>query len=458
MRALKTLFCSLAVAFMLFVIVPSVAFGQTNDLPKQSVSKANGQPKQSVSKTIIKTPPKSPLIKSLAKTQSYTDATDYPLVTNGQYVDYLYDSYYTVHDIYFGSVSNYSSDKMDIQVTEDSDYYYYKDSIVSIEYYKNNGGVLSYAGYTQFDTYGYYTNYLHSTVPKADFSNQQYIYLRVGLSETEYDTYYSDTTLFKVKNPYYVPPVVDTTPPAKPTVRTISDKDTTVSGTAEANSTVYAKVGTTTIGYGKASSTGSYSFTISPQKAGTIVTFYAKDAAGNVSGNVSVKVIDKTAPAKPTVYSIGDNQTIVIGKTEANAKVVIKAGTTVLGQGTAISTGSFTVKMTAAQKANTSLTVYATDMAGNQSVGTAVKVLDKTPPVAPTVNKVTYLSKSVTGTGEKSSTIYIYKGTALIGKATVDAYGKFNAAIAAQPKGTKLEVISMDSAYNQSKSVYVTVY
>ncbi|MEH7418972.1 Ig-like domain-containing protein [Neobacillus drentensis] len=457
MKAFKTLFSSLVVV-CLFIIIPSVAFGQTNGEPEKPISKSSSLPIKSIGKTIIKTTPQSPLIKSTLKSQSYTDVADYPLVTAGQYVDLLLDSYYTYHDIYFGSVSNYSSDKMDIQVTDSSDYAYYKDTITTIEFYKSYGSTLSFAGYTQFDTYGSYNSNLHSYVTKSDFSNQPYIYIRLGLADTIYDTYYSDTTLFKVKNPYYVAPVVDTTPPAKPYVSAISDKDTTVSGTAEANSTVYAKLGTTTIGSGKADSAGNYSFTISTQKAGTILTFYAQDAAGNKSGTVSVKVADKTPPAKPTVYSVGDNQTIVNGKTEANAKVTIKLGTTVLGQGTASSTGDFIIKLSAAQKADTTLTIYATDLAGNQSSGTILKVLDKTPPATPTVNKVTYLSKSVTGTGEKGSTIYIYKGTTLIGKATVDSYGKYTATINLQTKGSTLEVISMDKAYNQSKSVYVTVY
>jgi len=456
-KALKTLFSSLVVV-CLFIIIPSLAFGQTNGEPAKSISKTNSQPTKSIGKTIIKTTPPSSLIKSKIKGQSYTDAGDYQFVTDGQYVDLLSDSYYTYHDIYFGTVSNYSSDKMDIQVIDSSDYAYYKDTITTIEFYKNIGSTLSFAGYTQFDTSGYYNTNLHSYVTKADYSNQQYIYIRLGLSDTIYDTYYSDTTLFKVKNPYYVAPVVDTTPPAKPYVRAISDKDTTVSGTAEANSTVYGKLGTTTIGSGKADSSGNYSFTISTQRAGTILTFFAQDAAGNKSGTVSVKVADKTAPANPTVYSVGDNQTIVNGKTEANAKVTIKLGSTVLGQGTASSTGDFIIKLSAVQKADTNLTIYATDLAGNQSSGTSLKVLDKTPPTTPTVNKVTYLSKSVTGTGEKGSTIYIYKGTTLIGKATVDSYGKYSATISLQLKGSKLEVISMDKAYNQSKSVYVTVY
>ncbi|MED4225317.1 Ig-like domain-containing protein [Neobacillus cucumis] len=454
MKALKTFFCSFVVV-CLFAILPSVAFGETTAKQIKPVGEPTGQPFKSFGKSMITTAPKSPLIKSKVQTQSYTSPGDYKLVTNGQFVDYLYDSWDTIHTITFGSVSSYTTDLMDIQVTDSTDYYYLKDAITSIEFYKNNGGTLAYAGYTQFDTSGYQTVNLHSYVSKSTFSDQPYIYMRLGVADSIYDTYYSDTTLFQVKNPYYVP--ADTTPPANPIVKAVSDKDTTISGTAEANSTVYAKLGTSTIGSGKANSSGSFSISISPQKAGTTLTFYAQDAAGNKSGNVTVTVTDKTPPVKPTVNSVGDNQTIVTGNTEANATVTIKVGSTVLASGAANSSGYFTLKLTAVQKAGTTLTVYATDKAGNQS-STNLTVLDKTPPAAPTVNKVTYSSTSVTGTGEKGSKIYIYRGTTLLGTATVDTYGKFTVAITKQTKGAQLEVIAMDNAYNQSKSVFVTVY
>lgn len=444
MKGIKTFFCTLSLICLL-IAIPTAAFGQTNNPQVKSLSK------QMTSSTNSKTPLKP-------QSKDYKNAGDYPLVTDGQYVDTLYDSYYTSHTITFGSIQNYSSTTMDIQIYDYTYYAYVKDEYTQVEFYKDSGGTLVYDGYTQFDTTGSYNSLLHSTVNKADFSDQQYIYLRVGVTDSIYDTYYSDTTYFKVKNPYYNPPVIDTTPPNNPTVYDISNKDTSVSGKAEPYSIVYGKAGSAAIGSGKADSSGNFSFGITPQKAGATLTFYAQDSAGNKSGTVSKKVLDKLAPAKPTVNSIGDNQTIVIGKTESGAKVVIKAGSSVIGQGTASSTGSFIIKIKSVQKANTTLTVYATDSAGNQSDGTSVKVADKTPPMTPKVNKITSSSTTVTGKAESGSTVYIFNGTTLIGKATTSQTGLFSVSIKAQTKGSTLEISSMDAAGNQSKSVLVHVY
>ncbi|MEH7095618.1 Ig-like domain-containing protein [Neobacillus vireti] len=250
----------------------------------------------------------------------------------------------------------------------------------------------------------------------------------------------------------------DTTPPAPPTVNTVGDNQTTVTGTAEAGSTVYVKSGTTVLGNALASSTGGFSVSISAQKAGTKLIVYAQDGAGNKSTEVQVTVLDKTAPVKPALTtSLKENQTVLIGKTEAGAKIVVKTGSTVLGQGIATTAGTFVIKMARAQKAGTVVTIYASDLVGNQSY-TSVTVIDKTPPAAPSVNKVTYRSTTVTGKAEVGATVYIYKGTSLVGKAVSDKYGNFKAVIKAQAKGSTLDVSAMDRAGNQSRSVLVKVY
>lgn len=55
---------------------------------------------------------------------------------------------------------------------------------------------------------------------------------------------------------------------------------------------------------------------------GAKLSVYAQDSGGNKSGIVSITVLDKTPPVKPSVNSVGDNQTVITGKTEAAAKIV----------------------------------------------------------------------------------------------------------------------------------------
>ncbi|WP_374988846.1 Ig-like domain-containing protein [Priestia megaterium] len=85
--------------------------------------------------------------------------------------------------------------------------------------------------------------------------------------------------------------VQDKTAPVPPKVNNISVRSTTVTGTTEANASVSVKVGTKTIGSGKANSKGAFSIKISKQKAGTKVTIIAKDNAGNESK--STKTVSK---------------------------------------------------------------------------------------------------------------------------------------------------------------------
>jgi cell wall-associated protease len=109
-------------------------------------------------------------------------------------------------------------------------------------------------------------------------------------------------------------------------------------------------------------------------------------------------------------------------------------------------------------KAGTILTVYALNSDDNKSEPVKVTVLDKTPPKAPTItSKVTTSSTSLTGKGENASTVYIYNGSKLLGKAVVAKNGTYKAKIKAQKKSAKLTVYAQDKAGNKSKTVNVVV-
>ncbi len=252
--------------------------------------------------------------------------------------------------------------------------------------------------------------------------------------------------------------VIDRTAPAAPTVNPFGDNQLTITGKAEAGAKVTIKRGKTVLGTGTASSKGTYSVRIkSKQKAGTVLTAYATDKAGNTSAGKSIKVEDKTAPTAPTVNPFGDNQTTITGKAEAGAKVTIKRGKTVLGTGTASSKGTYSVRIKSKQKAGTLLTAYATDKAGNTSAGKSFKVTDKTAPGVPTAGKVTYKSTKVSGKAEKYATVYIYNGSHYVGKATANSKGTYSVHMKKQKRGSTLKIYAKDKAGNKSKYRYVKV-
>jgi hypothetical protein len=245
--------------------------------------------------------------------------------------------------------------------------------------------------------------------------------------------------------------VEDVTPPSL-TVSDVTDKSTTVTGVTEAGASVTVTIGTKNY-TAKMSSNGSYTATISVQKAGTKVYVTAKDASENAT-NKNVTVLDKTAPSIPNVNSISDSTTKVTGTTEVGSTVTVTIGTKKY-TGTADSKGSFTVTIPA-QKAGTKLTVTATDASINTSLARSVTVLDKTAPSAPRVNSVSDKSKEVTGTTEASATVTVKIGTKSY-TAKADTKGNFKVSISQQKAGTKLSITASDTARNVSSAKSITV-
>ena len=229
---------------------------------------------------------------------------------------------------------------------------------------------------------------------------------------------------------------------------------TVITGKAESNAKVYVMVGSKKIGEATANN-GAFTIKITKQKAGTSISLYAVDTAGNKSSSKIVKVIDKTAPSAPTVNAVYDNATVITGKAESNAKVYAMVGSKKIGEATANS-GAFTIKITK-QKEGTSISVYAVDTAGNKSGSKIVKVIDKTAPTVPTVNKITSKTVTATGKGEKGATIYIYNGSKKVGQGIVDSGGNYKVKIKVQKKGSTLKVYAQDKSGNKSKSNTVKV-
>jgi GH35 family endo-1,4-beta-xylanase len=82
----------------------------------------------------------------------------------------------------------------------------------------------------------------------------------------------------------------DTTPPAAPKVNAVKSSSKTVSGIAEADSTVTVKAGSKLLGTAKAESNRTFSVKITSQKAGTALSVTATDPSKNVSKVTKVTV------------------------------------------------------------------------------------------------------------------------------------------------------------------------
>ncbi|MFE4350577.1 S8 family serine peptidase [Peribacillus butanolivorans] len=168
--------------------------------------------------------------------------------------------------------------------------------------------------------------------------------------------------------------VEDKTAPTKPTVNSVGDNTTKVTGKAEAGSTVTVKMGSTVLGKAKSNSSGNFTVTMTKkQKAGKVLSVTATDKAGNTSSVKTVTVADKTAPSIPSVNTVTTKTTKVTGKAEANSTVYVKASKIVIGSAKATSKGTFSIKIPK-QKAGKNLYIYAKDKAKNVSASKKVTV------------------------------------------------------------------------------------
>lgn len=161
---------------------------------------------------------------------------------------------------------------------------------------------------------------------------------------------------------------------AKPIVNDVSDRDSTVTGQAEASTTVEVKVNGVIVGRGTVGADGRFTVTIPIQKAGVELMVTTTDKAGLISEAAVVKVTDGTAPVKPVVNVVTDKDTVVTGQAEAGATVEVKVKGTVIGSGTAgLVDGVFAVAIPF-QAAGMELRITARDNAGNISQETVVNV------------------------------------------------------------------------------------
>jgi len=222
-----------------------------------------------------------------------------------------------------------------------------------------------------------------------------------------------------------------------------NDTSLTISGTAEANSTVTVYRDGVSIGTATANGSGAWSIADgTPLSNGNTYQYsaMATDLAGNTSGasaNYAVTV-DTTAPSAPSAPDLmsssdsgssntdnitNDNTPTVTGSgAEAGATVTLydTNGTTVLGTTTADGSGNWTITSSTLSNGTHTLTAKVTDAAGNASAasgGLAVTIDTSAPTVTVTSNPssvgyhqtstITYqFSEAVVNFDESDTTVY----------------------------------------------------
>lgn len=207
------------------------------------------------------------------------------------------------------------------------------------------------------------------------------------------------------------------------------DTTPTISGTGTPGSTVLIYDGNNPIAIATATvaANGIWSVDVplTPNVTHTL-TFGAVDNAGNslAADNPLTLFVDTLPPATPTVTNVDTNGTLVSGTADAGSTVIIRSGSTILGQGVADGSGNFSVTISPAQTAGQALNAIAQDTAGNQSDPTTFNAATSSVPHPPTLEIVDDIAPimGVIGNGKTTNdTLPLLQGTATAG-ATVKIY------------------------------------
>lgn len=256
---------------------------------------------------------------------------------------------------------------------------------------------------------------------------------------------------------------VDTTPPLAPGKLLISADGKTVSGEAEAGSTITIKDPSgNVVGEGKADSDGKFSIDLTaPQLSGEQLTVTATDDAGNTGPSATIDApniplpdtpaitaaIDDAAPLTGTLSNnqfTNDNTPTLEGTGSAGTVIHIYANGQEIGSTTVDSSGSWRFAITSAlADGENHFTAIATNVKGESSESARFTLtIDTLSPDAPRVELIADNTGLLTGPlqnndrtdeakplfsgqGEAGNTITIKEGSTVIGSATVDENGRW---------------------------------
>jgi len=249
----------------------------------------------------------------------------------------------------------------------------------------------------------------------------------------------------------------DTSAPLAPsqTVTSNPDGTLTVSGSAEPGSTVSVTYPDGTTSTVVADASGQYSTTsASPQTSGAVSTT-ATDPAGNVSTATSGSYTDTSAPLAPsqTVTSNPDGTLTVSGSAEPGSTVSVTYPDGTTSSVVADATGHYSSASNTVQTSG-SVSVMATDAAGNSSTATAGSFTDSTPPLAPTqvVSANPDGTLNVSGSAEAGSTVTITYPDGSTSSALVDASGHYSTTSGTPQISGPLSAAATDAAGNLGPS------
>lgn len=186
------------------------------------------------------------------------------------------------------------------------------------------------------------------------------------------------------------------------------------------------------------------------------VTVRAVSQAGNV-GTATVKVtVDSIAPKltimMPRGLTVTSKKMITVSGTVDKPSAMVKVNNTPVQ----VSKGVFTLSSLNLSEGNNTITATATDRAGNQATAVVVTVvLDTTPPVPPTLNPLSPVTRTgsltVAGNSEPGDRVEVFVNSVLQGGAVAaDEKGAFSLKINLSEGNNAVSAVATDAPGNAS--------
>ena len=241
-----------------------------------------------------------------------------------------------------------------------------------------------------------------------------------------------------------------------------NDPTPTLSGTADANSTVNIYNNGVLVVSVQADSSGNWTWTSSTNLQDNSYSFTATATNHLGTGGTSAAfniTIDTQPPSAPDDLNVSADGSVVTGTAEPGSTVTINDNNGhQIGSGVTGTDGSFTITISPPQTNGETITAIATDPAGNPSPPETALAPDITAPQPPANLVINTAGDQVTGTAEPNSTVHILDpGGAIIGTATAGPSGSFTATLLPpQTNGEHLVANATDAAGNTSGNSAIT--
>ncbi|MBC1801969.1 immunoglobulin-like domain-containing protein [Listeria booriae] len=245
----------------------------------------------------------------------------------------------------------------------------------------------------------------------------------------------------------------------KPILNTVTDRDTHVTGTGKAGTTVKVTLPDGTTKTGTVDSDGKFDITIPKQVKDAVISATLTDEASGVESSPGTTRVVHDGPATPVLDRVTNISTKVTGTGDPGNRITIKVkdgGSTISYTGFVDDFGEFSIAIDTPE-AGATVEAIAKDSANVLSDIVTKTVVDVIAPNAPTVQAVSDSDTKVTGSGEANCdvTVTLPSGGTVTG--TTDADGKFSITIPKQTAGRDIKVNLTDAAGNVGAATTVTV-